>query len=52
MILLSTLLVIIAFGCALCGAFGWSFGSRTPNWIALALAFYFASLLLHTISVR
>lgn len=46
-----TLLVIFAFVCALLGVFGVALPmgqgkpGRSVNWIALALAFFFASLL-------
>ena len=45
MITVNLLLVILAFLCAGAGVFNASFGPRTPNWVALALAFWFASML-------
>lgn len=43
---LSLVLVVLALLCALAAAFNFSFGPRTPNLIALSLAFWFASLLI------
>jgi len=45
MITVNLLLVILAFLCAGAGVFNANFGARTPNWVALALAFWFASML-------
>lgn len=44
---LSLVLVVLALLCALAAAFNFApFGPRTPNLTALALAFWFASLLI------
>jgi len=45
MITVNLLLIVLAFVCACAGTFNANFGTRTPNWIALALAFWFASML-------
>jgi len=45
MITINLVLVIAALVCAVAGTFSYSFGPRTPNWVALALAFWFASML-------
>ena len=45
MLTLTTILIVLAFLCAGAGVFNANFGARTPNWVALALAFWFASLL-------
>jgi hypothetical protein len=50
---LPTMMIVAALVCAICGVFNWTLGNasdgkarRTPNWIALALAFWFGSLLM------
>ena len=46
MITVNTLLVILAFASACAGIFNVKFGERSyPNWVALSLAFWFASML-------
>jgi len=45
MITINLLLLILALVCAVVGSFNWTFGPKTPNWVALALAFWFASML-------
>jgi len=45
MVTVNLLLVILAFASACAGVFNANLGARTPNWIALALAFWFASML-------
>lgn len=43
---LQTLFVLLALVAACCGAGNLTFPRFTPNWVALALALWFASLLL------
>lgn len=45
MITINLLLIVLAFVCAGAGVVNANFGARTPNWIALSLAFYFAAML-------
>jgi len=44
MVTINLLLIILAFACACAGVFTINTTFKQPNWIALSLAFYFASM--------
>jgi EamA domain-containing membrane protein RarD len=45
MLTLSTVLVVLAFLSAGAGVFNAHWGGKSPNWVALSLALYFAAML-------